>query len=186
MKKSLIVAIAALFTACSGGSTTAPSADSAKVVKDSGMAMRPINSPYRVIYSANFTMDDPKYAEAVLALWKAYDSGNIASTKDLIADSIELYLSDGSSSKISRDSAVGMVKEELSSVRSVKSAVNAVMSVKSDKGEHWGLIWGSHTYVEKKGNSVTEQLQETWRFNDAGKATLLYEFSQEQPKKKGK
>ena len=186
MKKHLIVVIAVLFTACDGTNSPVPTADSAKTKADSGMAMRAINSPFRVVYSSSFTIDDPKYAEAVLTLWKDYDNGDIASSKDLIADSIELYPSDGSSLKLSRDSAIALVQMERSAMKSVVSTVNAVMSVKSDKGEHWGLIWGSNNYTDKKGNSMMIQLQETWRFNSAGKADLLYQFAQEQPKKKMK
>jgi accessory colonization factor AcfC len=184
MRKPLIVVAALFLVACDGNNNSATSPDTAKTVKDSSMAMQPIKSPYPVTYSSSFTMDDPKYAEAVLTLWKSYDSGNIASTKDLIADSIELYPSDGSSMKLSRDSAVALVTKQRSMEKSPKARVDAVMSVKSDKGEHWGLVWGADQYVDSKGNNVTVNLQETWRFNAAGKADLLYQFAQEQPKKK--
>ena len=184
MRKPLIVIAALLLAACDSTNNPASAPDSAKIVRDSSMAMQPIKSPYPVTYSSSFTMDDPKYAETVLTLWKSYDSGNIASTKDLIADSIELYLADGSSVKLSRDSAVAMVTKERSMDKSDKARVDAVMSVKSDKGEHWGLVWGAQEHVDNKGNSRTTNLQETWRFNAAGKADLLYQFAQEQPKKK--
>ncbi|HTR28715.1 MAG TPA: hypothetical protein VMH27_05565 [Puia sp.] len=183
MRKPLIVFAALLLAACDGNNS-ATSPDSTKIKPDSSMATQPIKSPYPVTYSSHFTMDDPKYAEAVLTLWKSYDSGNIASTKDIIADSIELYLSDGSSMKLSRDSAVAMVTKQRNTEKSPKARVDAVMSVKSDKGEHWGLVWGADNYVDSKGNNVTMNIQETWRFNAAGKADLLYQFAQEQPRKK--
>src|ERR1700742_4061372 len=118
MKKLLIVAIAALFTACDGNNSPAPSADSTRAKADSGIAFRPIKSPFPVVYSSSFTIDDPKYAEAVLALWKDYENGDIASSKDLIADSIELYPSDGSAFKLSRDSAIALVQRERSAMKS--------------------------------------------------------------------
>jgi hypothetical protein len=64
---------------------------------------------------------------------------------------------------------------------SAVDVVNAIMAVKStDKNEHWVLIWGMEKDTHKNGKTDSVELQETWRFNAAGKADLLYQFA-EQP-----
>jgi len=41
-------------------------------------------------------MDDPKNAESLLAIWKAYDNGDLNASKELFADTVEASLGDGS------------------------------------------------------------------------------------------
>ncbi len=53
--------------------------------------MPAIKSPYPIGYSSDFEKDDPKNAETLLALWKAWDNGDLAAAKDMFADSVELY-----------------------------------------------------------------------------------------------
>jgi hypothetical protein len=161
---------------CSGG-TTAPSTDSAKVIKDSPVAFRPIQSPYPIMYSSSFVMDDPKNAESILALWKAYDAGNLATVKDLFADTVVAYLANGWMKKGSRDSTIAGMQGFRNMMSSVVDEVNAVMAVKStDKNEHWVLIWGMEKDIYKNGKADSMQVQETWRFDDNGKANLMYAF----------
>jgi hypothetical protein len=53
------------------------------------------------------------------------------------------------------------------------------------KNEHWVLIWGIEKDIPKKGKANSVFLQETWRFNAAGKADLMHSFAEQpQPAKK--
>lgn len=188
MKKPLFVAVAAivatLFAAC-GGSSTAPTTDSAKVVMDSPTTMRPIQSPYTILYSSSFVMDDPKNAESLLAIWKAYDSGNLDEAKNLFADTMESHLASGFVLRATKDSTIAVIKTYRNSMASVSSDVNAVMAVKStDKNEHWVLIWGMEKDTHKNGKVDSTYLQETWQFDNNGKARLLYQFAATPMKKK--
>ncbi|MBS1663791.1 MAG: hypothetical protein JST68_22290 [Bacteroidetes bacterium] len=177
MKKPLIMAAMALFAAC-GSNAPAPSPDSTMTKKDSSMAMSPIQSPYPVMYSSSFEMDGPKNAESVLALWKAYDNGNVVAVKDLIADTIEVHLADGLVMRAGRDTIVGMIQSARNTLTAAVDEVDAVMAVKSkDKDEHWALIWGMEKDTHKDGKVDSVYLQETWRFNKDGKADLLYQFN---------
>lgn len=186
MRISLAVAAALLIAGCGSNNNSAPTADSTKTKTDSSMAIAPIKSPYQIMYSSSFTMDEPKNAESVLALWKSYETGDIMSEKNLIADSITMYLSDGTMVKGSRDSISAIVKKERDMYKSVTSTINAIMAVKSDKGEHWALIWGGTKFVDKKGKEESTELQETWQFNNSGQAVLMYQYEQKAPKKMGK
>ena len=170
----------AVLSGC-GGNSTAPTADSAKVINDSSSRtmMRPIQSPYPILYSSSFAMDEPKNAESILAIWKAYDNGNLASVKDLFADTVEAYLANGMMKRGSRDSTIAGIQGFRNMMSSAVDQVNAIMAVKStDKNEHWVLIWGMEKDTYKNGKKDSVQLQETWRFDNNGKANLLYQFAQ--------
>jgi hypothetical protein len=183
MKKPLILAVMALFAACDG---TAPASttDSTRTKTDTIAMMRPIQSPFPVMYSSSFAIDDLKNAETVLAFWKAFDDGNIAASKDAFADTFEVHLAEGMTMRAGHDSTIAAIQSFRNSMSSVVNAVNAVMAVKStDKNEHWVLIWGMEKETPKKGKVDSVFLQETWRFNAAGKADLMYQFVQQPAKK---
>ncbi len=176
MKKILAVAICALLAACSSNTTTPPT-DAAKVIPDSAAAVKTIQSPYHIDYSSKFTIDDPKNAESLLAIWKAYDNGDLSVSKELFADTMEAYLSNGAVMRASRDSMLAGIQAVRNSFKTVVDRVSAVTAVKStDRNEHWVLIWGTEIDTYKNGKVDSTDLQETWRFNDAGKANLLFQY----------
>jgi len=122
-------------------------------------------------------MDDPKNAESLLAIWKAYDNGDLSVTKDLFGDSIEANMGNGAIMRTSRDSTLAMVQAFRNSLKNSVSQVDAIMAVKSiDRNEHWALIWGTETDTYKNGKIDSTYLQETWRFNKDGKADLMYQY----------
>ena len=133
-------------------------------------------------------MDDPKNAESVLAIWKAYDNGDLSVTKDMFADTLESYWGDGSVTRASRDSMLALVQTYRNSFKAAVDRVHAVIAVKStDKNEHWALIWGTETDTYKDGKVDSTELQETWRFNKDGKADLVYQYKRPAaPPKKSK
>jgi hypothetical protein len=172
-------AFVAVLAGC-GGNAATTTADSTKVSKDSsGAVMRPINSPYPVLYSSSFTMDEPKNAESILAIWKAYDNGNLSAVKDLFADTVEVYLANGMMKRASRDSTIAGIQGFRNRMTAAVDQVNAVMAVKStDKNEHWVLVWGMEKDTHKNGKVDSVELQETWRLDANGKANLLYQFAE--------
>ena len=177
MRKPLFLAFAAMLAAC-GGNPAVSTTDSAKAKTDTVIAVRPIQSPYSIMYSSSFVIDDPKNAETTLAIWKAYDNGNIAAVKDLFADTVEVNLAGGMTMRASRDSVVAAVQAYRNSMSAAVDEVNAVMAVKStDKNEHWALVWGKEKDTHKNGKVDSVYLQETWGFDNAGKARLLYQFA---------
>ena len=178
MKQFLVLAAMALLTACSSNNKPT-SSDSTKATVDSPAAkMRDIQSPYPIMYSSKFVMDDPKNAETLLAMWKSYDNGNLSTSKDMIADTIEVHFPDGGMMRGGRDSIINIVQAHRNSFSSAVDRVHAVMAVKStDRDEHWVLIWGTEVDTHKDGKIDSVDLQETWKFDQNGKAALLYQFS---------
>jgi hypothetical protein len=79
-----------------------------------------------------------------------------------------------------RDSVIAGGQKFRSSFATSVSSVDAIMAVKSTdktgKNEHWALIWGRERDTNKKGKVDSFDLQETWRFNNDGKADLMYQF----------
>ena len=178
MKKVLVLTSLAMLAACN--SNEPAKVDSMKSSSDSTSSMttmRDINSPYAIGYSSKFVMDDPKNAESLLTLWKDWDNGDLSAHKDMIADSMTLYFADGSMMHSSRDSAIAGAQKFRNSFATSVSSVDAIMAVKStDKNEHWALIWGRERDTNKKGKVDSFDLQETWRFNNDGKADLMLQF----------
>ncbi|WP_188936534.1 hypothetical protein [Puia dinghuensis] len=177
MPRTPALALLVFLAACHSTPST-PATDSTMAKTDSAAMMKPIESPYQIAYSSKFVIDDNKNAESVLKLWKVYDNGDLSAGKDLIADSIRIYLGDGTEMRGSRDSMTAAVQAFRNSFAAAVSRVDAVMAVKStDKNEHWALIWGTETDTHKDGKIDSTDLQETWRFNKDGKADVVYQYA---------
>jgi hypothetical protein len=187
MKRSLTFAALAFLAACNSN-PRAMNNDSTIATRDSGSMAKTIQSPYDLTYSSKFVMDDPKNAESLLALWKAYDNGDLSISKDMIADTIETHWGDGSMMRASRDSTLASVQAYRNSFKAAVDRVHAIMAVKStDKNEHWAIIWGTEIDTYKDGRVDSTELQETWRFNKDGKADLVYQYKRmAAPPKKSK
>ncbi len=179
MKKFFVLSVAVVLAACNSNESTKTDAMSDSTKPAAEATMPAIKSPYTIGYSSDFAKDDPKNAETLLALWKAWDNGDLTASKDMFADSVELHFSDGSSMHSTRDSVIAAAQKFRSTFASAVSSVDAVMASKSvDKNEHWALIWGKEIDTDKKGKVDSSYLQETWRFNKDGKADFMLQYRQ--------
>jgi len=182
MKKLLIPAALLLVAACNSSQPTPVETAAAHI--DS---VKKINSPFPVTYSSQFEIADPKYAETILTLWKDFDAGDLNTHKDLFADSVSLYLTDGASLLGRRDSIISWTQKYRGAYKSVVDRVDAVTALRStDKNENWALVWGMETSTDMKGKVDSTNLMETWRFNKDGKVDLLYQYRMDFPKLKKK
>ena len=172
MKKVFIYSVVVLLYACNSAEKSAAETDMHPVVPVQAVISN--MSGYEATYSKSFEMGDPKNAEAVLALWKDWDNGNLGTSKAFFADSVSILTSDGSVIAGPRDSVMANMQGYRDNFSSIKSQVTAVFPIKSsDKNEHWVCIWGKETNTDKKGKTDSMFLQETWRFNNNGKIDLL-------------
>jgi len=179
MKKIFILSAVVMLAACNSNESANKETMSDSVKPVSETTMPAIKSPYTIGYSSNFEKDDPKNAETLLALWKAWDNGDLSAAKDMFADSVEMHFSNGSTMHATRDSVIADAQKIRSTFASAVSSVDAVMASKSvDKNEHWALIWGKEVDIDKKGKVDSSYLQETWRFNNDGKADLMFQYRQ--------
>lgn len=177
MKQIFAIAIAICIIACNNAEKTTP--EETKAVNETRPASISNMSGYTPSYSASFEPGDAKNAEAILSLWKAWDEGDLGPTKQLFADSVTFYFSDGSEMKGPKDSTTASAQAYRNTFSTVKSTMHAIFPTKStDKNQEWVCIWGTEVRTDKKGKTDSVHLQETWRFNSAGKVDLLYQYSQ--------
>jgi hypothetical protein len=138
-----------------------------------------MNYAYTAEYSSSFEMGKPKYSEIVLKLWKDYDNGDLSVSKDLFADSVEMYFRDGSSMHSTRDSVYASAQQYRNTFSKVESRVAAFFPVRAtDKDEDWVCIWGTEVSTDKQGKVDSVNLQEIWRFNKQGKVDLMSQHGQ--------
>jgi len=175
MKKILILLSLATFAACNSGDDTAK-VESMKSGSDSTVQEN-VTYPYEIQYSSKFEIGDAKNAQTILNLWKDWDKGNLANSRNAFADSVELHFSDGGMMRGVGDSVIAAGQQFRDNYSAVTSRVDAVTSLKStDKNEDWVCVWGMETNTDKKGKVDSFYLQETWRLNKDGKADLVYQF----------
>jgi hypothetical protein len=137
------------------------------------------NYAYTAGYSSSFEMGKSKYSEAVLKLWKDWDNGDLSPSKDLFADSVQMYWRDGSVTHNVRDSIVDGAQQFRNTFSKVESRVDAFFPVRAtDKGEDWVCIWGVEINTDKQGKVDSVGLQEIWRFNKDGKIDFMSQHGQ--------
>lgn len=126
-------------------------------------------------YSANFVMGPATNAETVIALWKDWKDGDLSKSRTHFADSISLFLSDGSQMVGPTDEILKGMQGYRSSFTGMEVGIDAVFAVRSvDKNENWVAIWGTEKQT-KDGKTEDVSLQETWRFNNKGKIDMMFQ-----------
>ena len=127
-------------------------------------------------YSASFVMDSAKNTETVLALWKEWKEGDLSNSRSHFADTVAFYMADGTSMSGPTDSLLKNMQNYRSSFKSMEVSVDAIFATKStDRDENWVAVWGVEMPTNMKGKKDTVSLQETWRFNKAGKVDLMFQ-----------
>ncbi|MBL7745550.1 MAG: hypothetical protein JNN00_18915 [Chitinophagaceae bacterium] len=170
MQKILITALAVILFSCHAEDKKEADTKSASKTEPAA------NLPYTATYSSKFEMGDPKHVETIMKLWKSWDDGDLSKDSSLFADTIYIYTRDGSKSEGPRDSVNAGAQAYRNMFSSVKSTMHAIFPVKStDKNENWVCVWGTEVSIDKQGKKDSVSLQETWRFNKAGKVDLLYQ-----------
>lgn len=127
-------------------------------------------------YSVSFVMDSAKNTETVLALWKDWKDGDLSNSRSHFADSVTFFLADGSSMSGPTDSIMKNMQAYRSQFKNMKVTLDAAFAVRStDKDENWVTTWGVEMPTDANGKTDTISLQETWRFNKAGKVDLMFQ-----------
>jgi hypothetical protein len=177
MRSLMFTGMIAAIISCNSN-TTASTETAATGDSTNTMITEDITYPFPVNYSSKFEMGDPKYSQAVLNIWKAFDNGDMASAKEYFADSVEMHFHDGSTMHSVRDSMIAAGQAYRNTLSAVSSSVDAIIATKStDKGENWALVWGTERDTHKDGKVDSIHLQETWRFNKDGKADLVFQYA---------
>ena len=177
MKQILSTLLAVIcFTACNNGTKEAV------IVKDSSKAA--VTLPYAVNYSSDFEIGDSKYAQIVLGAWKDYDNNDLKNSLPVFADSVTMFLADGTIYSNKKDSAVAFIAKARGSMASATESVDAVVVLKNKgKDESWVCVWGKEVDVMKDGKKDSTFLNENWMFNKDGKVSVIRQYAAKISKK---
>lgn len=174
MRKIFITVITASLLACNEDATKTATATTENT---EAKAYTPTNT-YGLTpsYSASFVMDSAKNTETVLALWNEWKTGDLSQSRAHFADSVALFLADGTSMSGPTDTILKDMQNYRSSFKSMGVIVDAIFSTRStDKDENWVAVWGVEMPTDSKGKTDTISLVETWRFNKAGKVDMMFQ-----------
>ncbi len=154
-------------TAATSTTTAAASTESATVTY-----------PVATGYSPTWEAGDHKNAIALLNLGNQWMAGNVDALGPSFADSVSLYFSDGTRFLGRRDSMIATMKAYRNMYSEIKSEVHNIVPLRhKDTKEDWVCIWLKEITVSKKGKKDSVELQENWRFNNEGKADLVYQYA---------
>ena len=169
MKQILVAVFAISFMACNNEKATETAAEAKANV--------PANMHgFTADYSASFVMDDATNTETVLALWEDWKKGDLSPSRSRFADSLSLFLADGTSMVGLTDTLLKNMQAFRSSFKGMDMTMDAIFAVKStDKNEDWVSVWGTEVQTDMNGKIDSVSLQETWRFNNAGKVDLMFQ-----------
>lgn len=177
MKKYFwVLAVAALFTACSNEKKDDDGDNDAKGM-DTDQKPMVIKMPYTADYSSSFVLGNPDHATTIVqGSWKDWETNNLDNMKNWVADTIVAFQSDNSMVK-GMDSLMSRWKRGRDRYANVIDTVDAVIPVYStDKKEYWVLVWAREINTDKNGKVDTTALMETWRMNKDGKADMLLQY----------
>ncbi len=183
MKKlSALAAVIALLTLCI---TSNAQTNNTKEKKTKGSMNASMDMPYTATYSSKFEMGNPKYSAIVLNAWKSYDDNNFGNLSDMVSDTVNAVLPDGTLLK-GKENFINGIKGYRGGFSAARSEVVAYIPVKSlDKKDDIVFIWGDETDTKTDGSTQKVDLHEVWAFNKDGKLTFFKQFigkSPEEPK----
>ena len=139
--------------------------------------------PYKASYSSNFVMGNPAHTKMIVDLWKDWDD-NAFDRHDYMADTLVMYLPDGTVTKGKAANAEG-AKKFRGGLTSSKSTIDAMIPLRStDRNEDWVAMWGTETNTWPDGKVETRQIHEVWRINKDGKVNLMRQFAAKPEQKK--
>jgi hypothetical protein len=169
MKRIFVAVFAISFMACNNEKAAETAAEAKANVPADMHGFTPA-------YSASFVMSDAKNTETVLALWEDWKKGDISSSRKHFADSLSLFLADGTSMVGLTDTLLKNMQAYRSSFKGMEVAVDAIFATKStDKNEDWVAVWGTEIQTDMNGKVDSVSLQETWRFNKTGKIDMMFQ-----------
>jgi hypothetical protein len=170
MKKIIVAVFAFSFIACNNEKAADASTEAKANVPANMHGWTPE-------YSASFVMDDAANSEKVLALWTDWKNGDLSPSRKHFADSLTLFLADGTTMVGLTDTLLKNMQGYRSSFKGMEVTLDAIFSTKStDKNEDWVAVWGTEIQTDMNGKVDSISLHEIWRFNSAGKTDLMFQY----------
>ncbi len=141
-----------------------------------------LSYPTPIEYS-KFEMGDQKNTQAILDIWKDFDSNTLANSSDKFADSVTVLFS-GMESTTSRDSTLASISQYRGMFNQVNSRIDAIMPIKStDHNQDMVLVWGTEVHTDKNNKTDSVHLHETWMLDKDGKVNVIMQYQRMAPVK---
>ena len=138
----------------------------------------PPNDEVEFNYSGSFVKADNSLTEVVLGWNNALSSPtDLDAAANFLADSVMIFMWDGTVINGSKDSVMSFVKQFVSGASSVKVDFDAIMAVRStDRNEDWVLSWTDERWTDKEGKEEHMWIHEDYMIED-GKIRLVRQYA---------
>lgn len=138
-------------------------------------------------YSGAFVKADDGLKDAVLGWNNALATPtDLALASTFLADSVTVYMWDGSIIDGTKDSVMNVVKQFVSGASSVTVNFDAIFAVTStDRNENWVLSWTDELWTDKVGKEEHMWIHEDYLLED-GKIRMVRQYAMKDAKKKEK
>lgn len=140
-------------------------------------SMAATTMPYKITYS-NLSYGKPEYTAMTLQAWKAYDDNALETIFDMISDTVQAVMPDGSMIQ-GKENMIKTLKDYRNSFTKAVSTVDATITLKSPDDQHHEvtLVWGTETDTKADGTTSMVNLHEVWFYNKAGKVVRFYQYA---------
>ena len=170
--KNLIYACAVLvvMTAC-GTATKEPAEEVVEVPE--------VTQKYN--YSGDLNMGDQSNYAVARQLNDAIVNEDMETASSLFADSVSLYLWDGTIFDVTRDSLMSIMEGYFGEVSNLEIIYHAGMAINSsNQGDDWGLNWATEQYNDADGKLMRINYQENYLIEN-GKIRSIRQYAQMVP-----
>ena len=134
--------------------------------------------PMPVLYSGTWEIGDPKNSITILNFGKEWSAGTFEVFKTGLADSVTCYLSNGDMISGSRDSVIATFMAFRKMYSKIDYKTHSIISLKHrDTKENWVCLWMKEIATTIAGKKDSVEIQESWRFNNAGQVELVYQYA---------
>jgi hypothetical protein len=167
-----------LLTACK----TEPAATEQKPAEETAAKTEQAPLPLDVAYKGEASIGSRENMIIVQNWNKSWAERNPDAAAALLADSVEVTLSDGTYYKTTRDSLMAVVKGMMSTFDSVKVDFVALLpvNVKTDKGtDEWVFSWTDERYSNAKVKEHNN-IHEDYLIKN-GKIAVVFQYAQKPP-----
>jgi hypothetical protein len=168
--------LAILYTGCD--SPSSPDNFAAKpVINDT------LSYAFKPTYSSNVTTPSkPEYAQKVLQVWKAFETGQIEAMKPYFADTVTYDDASGMRFHGPIGQLLAFAKKDIDGLDSMRFDISEWHSTHiNDKNEDWVNIWSTERRYSPKGKADTVLMQENWRLKD-GRVVYFNQYLAKIPK----
>ena len=138
---------------------------------------------YKATYSSNITSPaNAGYAQKVLQVWKAFETGRITTMKSYFADTVTYDDASGMHFHGPTEQLLAYAAKDIAGLDSMRFDISQWQSAHiNDKNEDWIYIWSTERRYPLNGKPDTVLMQENWQVKD-GRIIYFNQYLARMPK----